>query len=151
MPPFIPENFLPYLLNQAAEQTSLAFSTVYRDRYNMLRTEWRVLFHLGHYGDMTASDIARLSKMHKTKISRAVKALEDKRFIAKRAASEDRRRDTLSLRPEGRRAFDDLCAIAARHNARLLAPFSPGERLILLDCLQRLSGLADSAPDSSRL
>ena len=39
--------FLPYLLNQAAEESSLSFQRVYKDRYGMLRTEWRVLFHLG--------------------------------------------------------------------------------------------------------
>ena len=37
--------FLPYLLNQAAEESSLSFQRVYKDRYGMLRTEWRVLFH----------------------------------------------------------------------------------------------------------
>lgn len=136
------DNFLPYLLNQAAEHTGLEFSAVYRDRYAMLRTEWRVLFHLGHYGPMTATEIGRLSKMHKTKISRAVRALKDKRFITKQETPGDRRRETLSLLPSGRRAFGDLVGIAERHNAQLLAPFSPGERLILLDCLQRLSGLA---------
>ncbi|WP_375257102.1 MarR family winged helix-turn-helix transcriptional regulator [Citreimonas sp.] len=135
------DNFVPYLLNQAAEQTSLEFSAVYRDHYAMLRTEWRVLFHLGHYGPMTATEIGRLSRMHKTKISRSVKALKEKRFIATSEVPGDRRRETLSLLPAGRRAFDDLVGIAERHNARLLSQFSPGERLILLDCLQRLSGI----------
>ena len=49
--------FLPYLLNQAAEEASIAFQKVYKSRYGMLRTEWRVLFHLGRYGAMTATDI----------------------------------------------------------------------------------------------
>ena len=40
-------DFLPYLLNQAAEESSLAFQQIYKGRYGMLRTEWRVLFHLG--------------------------------------------------------------------------------------------------------
>jgi hypothetical protein len=39
--------FLPYLLNQAAEDSSLSFQRVYKDRYGMLRTEWRVLFIWG--------------------------------------------------------------------------------------------------------
>ena len=34
-------HFLPYLLNQAAEASSLAFQRTYKDRYGMLRTEWR--------------------------------------------------------------------------------------------------------------
>ena len=41
--------FTPYLLNQAAEAQSDVFSRNYRDLYGMLRTEWRVLFHLGRH------------------------------------------------------------------------------------------------------
>ena len=56
------QNFLPYLLNQAAEESSLAFQNIYKDRYGMLRTEWRVLFHLGIYGRLTAKEICERSK-----------------------------------------------------------------------------------------
>lgn len=139
-------SFVPYLLNQAAEQTSLDFSFIYRDRYDMRRTEWRVLFHLGHYGAMTATDIASMSKMHKTKISRAIRALDEKRYLRRSTTVRDRRSETLSLLPAGKRAFDDLYGIAKKHNEQLLAQFSPGERLILLDCLQRLSNLDLAQP-----
>ena len=68
-------DFLPYLLNLAAEEASLGFQTLYKTRYGMLRTEWRVLFHLGIYGEMTATEIGERARMHKTKISRAVQKL----------------------------------------------------------------------------
>ena len=42
--------FLPYLLNQAAEQTSVGFQENYRERYGMLRTEWRVCFTSANTG-----------------------------------------------------------------------------------------------------
>jgi DNA-binding MarR family transcriptional regulator len=77
----LPE-FLPYLLNQAAEAVGKDFQSYYRDKYGMLRTEWRVLFHLGCYGDMTAKRICELASVHKTKVSRAVSALEAKRYVA---------------------------------------------------------------------
>jgi ATP-dependent Lon protease len=44
----------------------------------MLRTEWRVLFHLGIYGEMTATDIVNRARIHKTKVSRAVQKLVDR-------------------------------------------------------------------------
>jgi len=77
------QDFLPYQLNQAAEAASLSFQQIYKGRYGMLRTEWRVLFHLGLYGQMTATEIGQRSRMHKTKISRAVSALEEKRFLTR--------------------------------------------------------------------
>ena len=65
------EGFLPYLLNQAAEATSRAFQAVYRERYGMTRTQWRVLAHLGQFGAMTARDIFAGSPIAKTKVSPA--------------------------------------------------------------------------------
>ncbi|WP_019956085.1 MarR family winged helix-turn-helix transcriptional regulator [Yoonia vestfoldensis] len=136
-------NFLPYLLNQAAEKTSIGFSQIYKDRYRMLRTEWRVLFHLGRYGDMTATRIGQLSKLHKTKISRAVHALVEKKFVARLEVAEDRRAEILTLLPRGQRAFDDLVGVAKQHNADLMANFSVGEKALLIDCLQRLAAFED--------
>ena len=45
--PFDLRDFMPYLLNQAADASSRDFQSYYKGKYGMLRTEWRVLFHLG--------------------------------------------------------------------------------------------------------
>ena len=89
------QDFTPYLLNQAAEESSLAFQRVYKNRYGMLRTEWRVLFHLGTYGEMTATDICTKARIHKTKISRAVQKLVERRFVVRARSDEDRRVEKL--------------------------------------------------------
>lgn len=112
-------DFLPYLLNRAAEEVSLDFQRHYRDRYGMLRTEWRVLAHLGEHGAMTARDIGRKARIHKTKISRAVTALETKRFLKRTASEKDRRFETLALTPAGRAAVRDLSAIALGFDRKL--------------------------------
>ncbi len=132
-------DFLPYLLNQAAEECGLAFQKVYKSRYGMLRTEWRVVFHLGRYGEMTANEICQRSRMHKTKISRAVSALEAKRFLTRQMVEADRRHELLSLTPAGRAAFSDLCKQARDHDARLLATFDETERRVLKRTLLRLA------------
>lgn len=133
--------FLPYLLNLAAEETSQSFSATYRERYGLLRTEWRVLFHLGRYGDLTASQIGTMARIHKTKISRAVSALERKNFLKRTESAEDRRREILSLLPAGRAACDDLTAAAETYNRELARQFSPEEWRLLLGSLERLAHL----------
>lgn len=138
------ENFLPYLLNQAAERSSLAFRTYYRDTYGMLRTEWRVLFHLWRYGTMTAREICERASLHKTKVSRAVRALEEKRMLRRDEVIADRRNELLSLTPIGRKAGKDLSRAAEVYNADLLAAFSAAERVVLHDCLVRIAGQARS-------
>nr|WP_256478498.1 MarR family winged helix-turn-helix transcriptional regulator [Notoacmeibacter sp. MSK16QG-6] len=132
---------MPYLLNLAAEETSQHFSATYRERYGLLRTEWRVLFHLGRYGDLSASEIGAMAKIHKTKISRAVSALESKNFLKRTASPEDRRREILSLLPSGQAAYDDLTAAAESYNRELASQFSSEEWSLLLASLERLAHL----------
>ncbi|MCR9122446.1 MAG: MarR family transcriptional regulator [Phyllobacteriaceae bacterium] len=134
-------SFLPYLLNQAAEESSLAFQHHYKQRYGMLRTEWRVLFHLGRYGAMTANAIGARSKMHKTKISRAVAALEKKRYLTRQKVETDRRHELLTLTRAGQAVYADLCEVARDYDAQLLAPFSTEEQALLKRALERLAKL----------
>ena len=133
------QDFLPYLLNQAAEESSLAFQKIYKDRYGMLRTEWRVLFHLGIYGRMTAKEIGRRSKMHKTKISRAVARLEERRFLTRTRDEVDRRLEYLDLTAMGQAAYRDLRKVATRYDARLSTDFSDQELSILRNALRKLA------------
>lgn len=132
--------FLPYLLNQAAEQTSLEFQKHYKDRYGMLRTEWRVLFHLGRFEEMTANDIVRAARIHKTKVSRAVQALSRKGFLHRDLDEIDRRRETLSLTKQGKAAYADLIACAAQYEADLIDGLTSAEIKTLKKVLRRLSG-----------
>lgn len=133
--------FLPYLLNQAAEESSLAFQQVYKGRYGMLRTEWRVLFHLGMYGRMTAKDIGERSRIHKTKVSRAVQRLAERRFLTRTRDDRDRRSEHLDLTPAGASAYHDLRRVAEAYDTKLEAHFTTGEVAILRMMLRRLAGM----------
>ena len=137
--PFEITDFLPYLLNRAAEESSLGFQAHYRERHGMLRTEWRVLFHLGRYGALTAREICDRARIHKTKVSRAVAALEDKRFLSRTEDAADRRREPLVLTRAGVRVYAELAEEARRYDARLAERFSAAEMRTLRECLRRLT------------
>ena len=134
--------FLPYLLNQAAEASSLEFQQIYKSRYGMLRTEWQVLFHLGLYGQLTASEIGQRARMHKTKISRAVHRLTERRFVTRTRDDGDRRVEHLALTRRGQAAYDDLRAVAQRYNAALMDTLDPAEAAVLRRALLKLSDVA---------
>lgn len=134
-------NFLPYLLNQAAEASSLEFQRVYKGRYGMLRTEWRVLFHLGMYGRQTATEIGSRARMHKTKISRAVQRLEERRFLTRTRDESDRRAEHLELTQAGMAAYRDLREVARGYDARLTRPFPPDQADLLRSMLRQLAGM----------
>lgn len=126
-------HFLPYLLNQAAEAASIDFQAYYRGTYGMLRTEWRVLFHLGCYGDLSAKEICEKASIHKTKVSRAVGALEVKRYLSRAPSDADRRIEVLALTSTGRTVFDDLSRAAQGFESDLVSGLDPAE----LDALRR--------------
>lgn len=139
--PFHLPHFLPYLLNQAAEAASREFQDYYRAKYGMLRTEWRVLFHLGCYGDLSAKQICEKALIHKTKVSRAVAALEVKRYLTRAPSREDRRIEVLSLTAAGRAVFDDLARAAQGFEAKLEAGLSEAQVQALRQALLTLSKL----------
>lgn len=119
------DHFLPYLLNQAAEATSKDFQTTYRTAYGMTRTQWRVLANLGKFGAMTARDICRISHMEKTKVSRAVAALEDRGLLTRTPDPGDRRAEILSLTDQGAQVFADLGQRGIAFDAALRAELGP--------------------------
>ena len=133
-PDFDLEGFLPYLLNQAAEATSRGFQAIYRDRFGMTRTQWRVMTNLGKFGAMTARDICQRSHIEKTKVSRAVAALEQAGFLRRAPAPTDRRAELLSLTMAGRQAFASLGTEALAFDAAL-------RKAMGSDAAQRLDGL----------
>ena len=137
------QDFLPYQLNQAAEKVSRDFQSVYKREYGMLRTEWRVLFHLGHYGKMTARSICDRGNLHKTKVSRAVAALEEKRFLTRNTSANDRRHEFLELTSKGRSAFERLSVQAQEYQKELISRFSKQEYEALSSALKILSRTTD--------
>jgi DNA-binding MarR family transcriptional regulator len=135
---FVLSQFLPYALNQAAEATSAEFQQHYRQKYGMLRTEWRVLFHLGRYGPLAAKEICARASLHKTKVSRAVSALERKRYLARAVQEHDRRHETLALTAAGSAVYGDLFQAAKAYDAMISRSFTAQEREILDRCLARI-------------
>lgn len=135
------QTFLPYLLNQAAEESSLVFQKAYKNKYGMLRTEWRVLFHLGAFGRMTATDIVDRARIHKTKISRAVTKLVEKRFVVRERSENDRRQEFLTLTPAGDLAYRDLRDVAKTYDAEVSKKFTDGEIRLLRMMLKRLAAM----------
>ena len=105
----------------------------------MLRTEWRVIFHLGQFGPMHAKDICARARIHKTKVSRAVQALETKRFLSRDDVEADRRHALLKLTRNGQSVFDDLFHAAQRFDERLNAEFTFEEQKILRKCLLHIA------------
>lgn len=141
-PAFDLDQFLPYLLNQAAEATSAAFQVHYRAEYGMTRTQWRVMANLGKHGALTAGEICRTTYIDKTKVSRAVMALEQAGLLVRGVVAGDRRQESLTLTKAGQDAFAVLGQRALAFDRALQDRLGAQQAKALADVLR---GLADGA------
>jgi DNA-binding MarR family transcriptional regulator len=138
------ETFLPYLLNQAAEATSISFQQIYKSTYGMTRTQWRVLANLGKFGAMTARDICDISHIEKTKVSRAVAALEAQAILIRQIDPRDRRAEILTLTEHGSAVFRDLGERAIQFDQTLRRLLGPEPSVMLDGLLRHLVALSSS-------
>jgi DNA-binding MarR family transcriptional regulator len=106
------EAFLPYKLSRAAELVSRRFAAIYKDHAGLTRPEWRTLATLGQYDTLTATEIGAHSSMHKTKVSRAVQSLEERKWLKRTTDEKDRRVEHLVLTREGMRNYRTLAGLA---------------------------------------
>jgi DNA-binding MarR family transcriptional regulator len=134
------EQFLPYRLNRIASAVSQDFRSVYGPHHDLTIPEWRVLATLGQFEEISAKEIGQHSSMHKTKVSRAVRALEERRWLKRRESDEDRREEILTLTALGQKAYRDIVPKAMAFERRILDELGP-EAVPLLAVLERLEQL----------
>ncbi|NRG18617.1 winged helix-turn-helix transcriptional regulator [Rhizobiales bacterium] len=133
------ENFLPYRLNVLAETVSQSLARFYESRFGIAIPEWRVVATLGQYARMTAKDIGAHSRMHKTKVSRAVASLENKNLVKRQPNIEDMRESFLELTSKGKKVYAELTPDALAFSRALVASLSPEEQKSLERILERLT------------
>jgi DNA-binding MarR family transcriptional regulator len=141
-PMVILESFLPYRLNVLASLTSNALAQIYAERFGLSIPAWRVIATLGQYEYRTARDIAAHGVMHKSTVSRAVSALEQRGLIVRKPNEEDRREELLELTLEGREIYDALAPEALAFEERFISVLTRDEQELLTSLIDRLSGHA---------
>ncbi len=114
------ERFLPYRLNVLANKVSQSLSRIYADLYNIGIPEWRILVILGQFGEMTGKAVGLHTHMHKTKVSRAIAALEADTLVGRRASTVDRREALFALTSSGKSLYDELAPVALEFGQRLV-------------------------------
>ncbi len=134
------ENFLPYRLSRISATVSQEFRSVYGLHHELTVPEWRVLATLGQFGEISAKAIGAHSSMHKTKVSRAVRALEERRWLKRRGSEEDRREEILALTPLGRKTYAEIVPRAIAFEKHMLAELG-SDASALLSALDRLENI----------
>jgi DNA-binding MarR family transcriptional regulator len=131
-------DYLPYRLSLLASSLNSAFETTLERDHNLGLTDWRVMATLGEYGSLTARDICQRGRMHKTKVSRAVASLEQRRLLQRRTNRQDMREAFLSLTEHGRSVFQQVVPAAVTFSHKITDQLSSQELLCMEAVIERL-------------
>jgi DNA-binding MarR family transcriptional regulator len=122
------QSFLPYRLNAMAQVVSDGFAVAYSETFGLSPPEWRVLATLGEFWQMSAKEVGQHSRMHKTRVSRAVLSLEKRRLLTRSPSVADRREEILSLSTTGREIYEAVAPMAIRYQQHLLSGLSDADQ-----------------------
>lgn len=130
--------FVPFRLNRLAAAVSRHLSASYRGRFALEVPEWRIIATVGQERDCTAQFIAAGTRMHKTRVSRAIAHLIERGLIERAESEQDRRAMRLRLSGAGRRLYAQLVPLALAREEELLSCLTAAERRAFLAALSRL-------------
>ncbi len=126
--------FMPYRLAVLADDVSETIAQVYVDRFDLTRSEWRVLVWLGKQREMQAKDLGHSAGLDKMQMSRALAQLQDKKLVSVKRDSQDRRGNIVQLTRPGRALYDKITPLALAREDFLLAALT-GDEIAALDAI----------------
>jgi DNA-binding MarR family transcriptional regulator len=106
--------------------------------FKLTRPEWIVLFCLTRQPRLNAQQISIVTGRPKTSIAGAVKLLQRKKLITRKADISDRRRRVLHLTEAGQNLYETIIGSFIAREANMLASLNAGERRLLIRLFDRI-------------
>jgi DNA-binding MarR family transcriptional regulator len=131
---------VPVLLNFLANRVTASGSAVYRARFGLGITEYRLLAMLAASPDITGRRIHEVMGLDTGAISKSLRALEARGLVRPRADDQNPAYRRWTLTQAGAALQDEATRIAIERDRLLLADISDEERAVLIDLLRRMLG-----------
>jgi DNA-binding MarR family transcriptional regulator len=138
-------NFTPFRLNRLATGVTDYLSEVTQGQFGLEIPEWRVIATIGPLWRCTAQHIADSTRMHKTRVSRAIAHLVKRGLVERASNADDRREMELRLTKAGRAMYCELVPQALERERALLSRMSDEQLRAFnegLSLLEEFLGLA---------
>ena len=100
---------------------------------------YRLLAALEEWGPASQADLGRDTGIDRSDVTSALTLLESRGYVAREVDPANRRRNIVTLTPEGRSALTRLDAVLDEIQESVLAPLTPAQRRQLLGLLARLT------------
>ena len=130
------ESYFPGLLLWLSNKVSSSASSLYREKFHIAVTDWRMLSYFMIYPWSTASKAAELMGLDKAAISRSVALLMTKGWLKCRPLG--LRKIEYQVTPSGEKLHNALFKLAIAREKALLEGFSEDERKLLISMMHRM-------------
>ena len=131
------DQFLPYLINRAGVRLAVSFARDIADTGVALQ-EWRVLAVLAAAGEQRLSDLAGLTSIDLSTLSRLVTRMARQGLVTRLNGNRDRRERRIALTGKGRGRTRAIIPSARRYERLALAGLSAAEEQTLKRLLRRV-------------
>lgn len=130
-------NYFPYLLNRAGARLAMVWTQEARELGVALQ-EWRVLAALLSHQPQRMSELADMTTIDRTTLSRLVSRMEDNGLVSRGRSGEDGREVQIELTENGVKVGKSLLPMASRYETVALEGFTPAEASAFKDMLKRV-------------
>lgn len=130
--------YTPAILNRLSNQWSAASSALYRKKFKVGMSEWRLMALLASEPWSQATRVDEVIGMDKSAVSRTLRSLERRGLVTTRPNLVDPRRREMALTEEGLRLHGQIATVALARADQLLADFTVEEVDQLFVFLNRL-------------
>jgi MarR family transcriptional regulator, organic hydroperoxide resistance regulator len=132
------DNYLPYLINRVGSIMALRFGEDVLAKFDLSIAMWRVLAALASHGAQRHTDLAGLTSIEVSTLSRIVTRLVRTGLVGRTRSPTSGREITLALSERGRRLVDRLIPHARHYEEIASAGLSKEEEVVLRSALRRM-------------
>lgn len=139
-------NYAPFLINVVSNAWQRKTSAIYRERFGLGISEWRVISMLNIEPGITANRICEVINMDKAAASRALGNLNRGGYLEFEESATDARKRFWRLSEKGLRTHDAIIAIALDCEAEMLDGVAPEDLEVFLRVMRRMQRNLGAAP-----
>ncbi len=132
------DKYIPAYLTYLAGKISASASAIYRPRFGVGITDWRIMALVAAEPWISAARICAATGLDKAAVSRSAHDLAKTGLVEVRPDAADQRKQVIALTRRGVALHDQIVKLAIARERKLLEGFSASERKTLLAFLIRL-------------
>ena len=115
-----------------------------RKDFGLVRAEYHLLLCLAHYSELTAQDVARITRRPRNSISRAVHRMLDLGFLKRVPDPSDARQAKLQITKEGKIMHNKISKYLVAREAEIFNVLSESERKHFSGLIRKLANFAST-------